>query len=305
MSDAGQIIQEDVYEPSNFAMIPKMAMMDLDPYELALYCHYKITARDTGGCWKSNKTLANETGMSARKLQDCRLKLVEKGYITVTYSSDETGNINTPPVITIVNVWSENRLRYGKKDTPPMQEVHTPHAQGAYPHAQGAPKVYVVKENEKDTAPNGAGTSSNGKKPSTPKRRVQNPKNKAEWMGRLEPVDTLVHALLGKFDEGYAKGLHATPAEYVTVAHLKKYVPVAEELHDLGAQPDEVARVYAWAKAQYDAKGWTMGLSTVLEKYQTWKATTAAKPATPKEIDAYKAWREAEVAAQAELQGEA
>lgn len=146
--DQGQIIQEDNHEPSHYAMIPKMAMLDLDPYELTLYCHYKMTASEHGKCWKSNKTLASETGMSVRQVQESRGKLAEKGFITLTYTPDDSGNINTPPVITIVNVWSENRSRYAKNDAPPMHSVHTPRASGAPPYALSASKEYPSEEKE-------------------------------------------------------------------------------------------------------------------------------------------------------------
>lgn len=149
MSDIGQVINEDINEPSHYAMIPKMAMMDLGPYELTLYCHYKMTASEHGRCWKSNSTLAKETGMSVRKVQDMRGKLAEKGYITISYEPDEDGNVNKPPTISIVNRWAENRRRYSKPNTPPPHDTHTPHAQGAYPHAQGAPKEESVKKNSK------------------------------------------------------------------------------------------------------------------------------------------------------------
>lgn len=151
--DNGQIIQEDSHEPSHYAMIPKMAMLDLDPYELTLYCHYKMTASEHGKCWKSNKTLASETGMSVRQVQESRGKLAEKGFITLTYTPDDSGNINTPPMITIVNVWSENRSRYAKNDAPPMHSVHTPPAHDAPPYALSASKEYLLNNHQDKKEP--------------------------------------------------------------------------------------------------------------------------------------------------------
>lgn len=144
--DNGQVIQEDASEPSHFAMIPKMAMIDLSPYELALYCQYKMTAREHGKCWKSNKTLADETGMSKRQLQDARAALVSKGYITLQHERDEKGNIHKPPIVTIVNIWAQNRERYTEKTTSPLAPDATPHAQGATPLAPDATKEYVLEE---------------------------------------------------------------------------------------------------------------------------------------------------------------
>lgn len=130
-------------------MIPKMAMMDLDPYELVLYCHYKMTASEHGKCWKSNKTLANETGMSERKLQESRTSLAAKGFIVVSHAPDENGNINTPPTIKIVSVWADNRNRYGKKESDPLAPHATPLALSATPLAPHATKESVLNKNSK------------------------------------------------------------------------------------------------------------------------------------------------------------
>jgi len=48
--------------------------LGLDPYALTLYCHLKRTtgAADGGLCYKSTRTLADETGMSAGKVSEAR-----------------------------------------------------------------------------------------------------------------------------------------------------------------------------------------------------------------------------------------
>lgn len=117
--DNGQIIEHGEGEPSFFAMIPKMAMMDLDPYELALYCNYKMTAMENGACWKSNATVSRETGMSDSKMRQTRLQLVAKGFIQLTQETDNP-DVNTPPIITIVNVWAENYERYAVSENNPL-----------------------------------------------------------------------------------------------------------------------------------------------------------------------------------------
>lgn len=139
----GAIITAQDQEPSHYARIPKMATVDLDPYELALYCHYKQTASDHGTCYKSNTTLANETGMSIRKIQDTRQSLEEKGFVSISYKRDEMGNINSPPTITICNIWAKNYARYHAGGMHlmqgGMQDVH-----GGY--APDAPKEELIKE---------------------------------------------------------------------------------------------------------------------------------------------------------------
>ena len=130
-------------------MIPKMAMMELDPYELTLYCHYKMTASEHGKCWKSNKTLADESGMSERKMQECRNILVTKGYITLIPTLDENGKNNAPPVITIINVWATNRKLYAKKEADPLAPHATPLAGDATPVAPHATKESVFKNSSR------------------------------------------------------------------------------------------------------------------------------------------------------------
>lgn len=51
--------------------------LGLDPYALALYCHLKRTtgAADGGLCWKSTRTLAEETKMSVGKVSEARAEL--------------------------------------------------------------------------------------------------------------------------------------------------------------------------------------------------------------------------------------
>lgn len=101
-------------DPTFFAMIPKMAMLDLTPFELALYCNYKQTAADDpeGYCSKSNGTLSRETSMSVSAVKKAREGLFEKGFITVEIHEDENGVINTPSTVRIVDVWETNYDRF-------------------------------------------------------------------------------------------------------------------------------------------------------------------------------------------------
>ena len=112
--DEKQHIQTERQEPTFYARVPKMAITDLDPYELALYCNYKQTASDAGGCTKSNATLAEETGMSISKLKLARKALEEKGFIRVERRTDESGVENQTILVTIVDIWAENHQRFSK-----------------------------------------------------------------------------------------------------------------------------------------------------------------------------------------------
>ena len=114
----------DTPKKTHFAMIPMCASMELDPYELALYVNYMQTCGCDGVCTKSNKTLAEETGMSVRKVQMTRKTLAEKGYIEVL----STGNESPPRVKICQDIWQKNYDEYANhtpaQDAPLMQDVH-------------------------------------------------------------------------------------------------------------------------------------------------------------------------------------
>ncbi len=105
-------VQNERNEPTFYARIPKMCIMDLDPYELALYCNYKQTASDDGYCDKSNTKLSKETGMSVGKVKLAKKSLEDKKLITVTHRTDKSGIENQTTYIKIIDVWEENHRRY-------------------------------------------------------------------------------------------------------------------------------------------------------------------------------------------------
>lgn len=143
--------------------------LGLDIYERSLYIHYKRVAGDKGGCWQSNKTIAEECGMSIRKLQSVKKSLCRPrkeldglSLITVAHRKREDKG-DTSDIVSIVNIWPKNAKRYydeslnrgsaphapppGRETsvppctpcTPPMHDMHPPGA----PHA---PKEDPIKE---------------------------------------------------------------------------------------------------------------------------------------------------------------
>lgn len=113
MSDQTEKITSEQQEPTFFAMIPQMALDDLDPYELALYCRYRQIAREHGACFMSNKELAKQTHMSLSKMKLARASLEERKYIRIERHFDEaTGVENAPPTVTLRDLWAINHQRY-------------------------------------------------------------------------------------------------------------------------------------------------------------------------------------------------
>jgi len=130
MASEENIIELQTQEPTFYARIPKMAIMDLGPYELALYCNFKQTASDSGYCDKSNARLSKETSMSVSKVKTARKSLEAKGFIKTEHRRDDSGIENQTVYVTIVDVWEINHARYAKEGghevTTPSQNATTP-----------------------------------------------------------------------------------------------------------------------------------------------------------------------------------
>lgn len=142
-----QRVKFEGQEPTFYAMIPKMAIMDLTPYELALYCNYKQTASENGECTKSTATLATETHMSVSKVKLTRKSLEDKGYIKIERHTDPSGIENQTMTVTIVNVWGKNHERYSRQEvTTPSYVVTTPQSQGDGEGVTTKPQRITIQE---------------------------------------------------------------------------------------------------------------------------------------------------------------
>lgn len=113
-------VQNEQQEPTFYARIPKMCSLDLNPYELALYCNYKQTASDDGYCDKSNSKLAKETHMSVGKVKQAKKSLEDKKLITIEHRKDKSGIENQTTYIKIVDIWKQNHDRYAIKGSQDM-----------------------------------------------------------------------------------------------------------------------------------------------------------------------------------------
>jgi hypothetical protein len=134
-------------------------MLGLDPYSLALYCHIKRTtgAAEGGMCWKSTRTLAEETGMSVGKVSEARAELEKP--------RDELGGkplivVNRPKnrgkatEVICVDVWRENF----DACSPDEQRVHHTNTERS-PHE---PKKEPFKKEPVKNSPTGDGEPSAG-----------------------------------------------------------------------------------------------------------------------------------------------
>jgi len=131
-------------EPRFYTRIPHLVVDSLNAYELAVYVAIKRTAQDDGKCFKSKTTLARELGISTKKLLTVRARLEELGFIRVTHKPDENGNVNTPAVIEIVDVWGKNDEKYSAGG---MHLMHGGYVPDTPPRVPDTPKEESFKKN--------------------------------------------------------------------------------------------------------------------------------------------------------------
>lgn len=183
-----QTITSERQEPTYYAMIPKMAILDLNPFELALYCNYKQTTGEYGQCTKSNATLAQECHMSVNRMKAARASLVKHGYIRVVVHEDDKGFQSTPATVIVRDVWEVNHQLFAEQkafggvspgDTPGYQDLTPPYQEVTGGVSPGDTKEEPNKKIEiKDYAApkKGAGTRAKPKPTSaTSVSHVRNP----------------------------------------------------------------------------------------------------------------------------------
>lgn len=238
-----QTIEAEHHEPTFFAMIPKMAIMDLDPYELALYCNYKQTVGENGGArvTKTNATIARETHMSVNRMKAARDTLIKKRYIEMTTHEDSEGNINQPPTITVRDIWSINHQIYSVSlcegvsnyDTPVSPDDTPPPPSVTPPLSRGDTKEEHNKNNQiKDSAADAAKPAKT-RKPRAPKPDPETSK--------------AVGAVIKAWKD-------ALPAEPISDVYQNRGIrKVAEEIHKAGYTPEQVMR---YMEAQYEEPFW-------------------------------------------------
>jgi biotin operon repressor len=103
---------KDSSKRDHFTQIPNLvAMLDLEPFTFRIYFHIKMVTGENGSCWQSADTISSATGISVRKISDCKKELVDKGLILVENMVGNTGNYQ---LITIVDIWQKNAIFFNE-----------------------------------------------------------------------------------------------------------------------------------------------------------------------------------------------
>ena len=128
--------------------IPNVVLeMGLSPYALTLYLHLKRTAGQNGKCWKSVRTLAEETSVSKSEIARTRTELEERELIAVEQPKDP----RKPSVVSIVDIWEKNFDHFREK------KARVPHGDATCP--TDSHKERTIEEGVEANASSGIGNS--------------------------------------------------------------------------------------------------------------------------------------------------
>lgn len=146
-----------------FAALPNIVFqLGLNPYELALYAHFKQAAGDDGGaCWKSRTTIAKESGMSSgmvtkarQALEAPRVELGGRPLVTVRDEPSKSGGKPTCRVM-ITDIWAVNMSKCSTSPHDVATSYHdgaplatSPHDQRRH-HTTLATSPHALKEKPK------------------------------------------------------------------------------------------------------------------------------------------------------------
>ncbi len=117
-----------------FVAIPNIVLqLGLNPYELALYAHFKQAAGDNGGvCWKSRATIAKEAHMSTGMVTKARAALEKPqaalgGFplIRVSEVPHKDGGKATCH-ITVTDIWAINMTKYAPSYSDVVNQATSP-----------------------------------------------------------------------------------------------------------------------------------------------------------------------------------
>jgi len=271
-------VRDDGRTGKYFTLIYNMADDDLNPYQYRLLGHYKRVCGDSddGACWESTRTTGKKCQMSTGKVSSTRLELQTMGYVSIEQRPNDTLRI------TLIDRMAENVSRYAKQRS---SGEHGVHEVNTHVHGMNG-RVHEVKQritNEEEPLKNKENARADETSPSmellatsqaaqnTPPVARRPPKAKRDltetevWQRRLDTVLPITTAMLAKMEQGYDPAF-SKPHEYMTLALLQKYVPVAEGLGFLKMSPEQFFKLWGEIEAEYKPKGWKIALKTIDEK---------------------------------------
>jgi hypothetical protein len=167
-------------------------------------------------------------------------------------------NVDAISQLKTIAVVFQNGTAVYQNGTAPFQNETSPAQNGTT-----IPKIPPETTPKTNSAPDGAGAiplkviNGSKSKPLTKRQKL---------LKQLEPFKDIAAAALELVDSGFTAGMD-DPEHYMTVAHLEKYLPGLEDLHNRRATPEKLKALFAVLKPIYDAKGWVIGFNTLVEKY--------------------------------------
>lgn len=253
-----------------FTTMLNMADDDLDPFQYRLLAHYIRKSGHGGKIDESVRETASLTKMSTVKVQKARNDLQALGYIEVAKPSKVQARKGAMVHVTIVDRWAENINRYAK----PVSDLTQVDTEGVLNITQQP--VSDLTQPTGEAVLNLTRLRKNNKEQKKKKELTE----LEQWQLRLGTVAVIMPVILSKMERGFDPKFHQAET-YMTLALLKKYIPLAEQLTFLKMTPQQFLGLWGEIEPEYRRQGWTIAIKTIEEKAPSYMLRQNKKPITP------------------------
>jgi hypothetical protein len=250
-----QHVVNDGHAYKYFTMMLNMADDDLDPFQYRLLAHYVRAAGQGGTYDKSIRETAKATKMSTVKAQKARDELERLGYITIKRPTPQQARKGDTVEVHILDRWAENINRYAKG----VLNI-TQHTAEAVSDVTQLP-VSEITQDTREAVLNITRYKKNTKEQKKKKSLTES----EQFQIRLKTVTGIMLIILAKMERGFDPAFHQ-PETYLTLALLKKYIPLAEQLTFLKMTSQQFLGLWGEIEPEYRRNGWTIAIKTIEEK---------------------------------------
>lgn len=182
-------IKNNSADRNNFTIIPNFVFtIGLSPYALSLYAYIKQTTGESGRCYKSTSTIADDLKMSAGMVTKAKQELKSNGLVEIELVKQSHGGKDYHS-ITILDVWQRNAVTIAerKKERSQGEQANSPSeiASSPYEFANSPSEPIKNPDNKNQEIKNNLGAAS-----------AQTPKKQSRTKKPVEPKSEIPPAVL-------------------------------------------------------------------------------------------------------------
>lgn len=190
-----------------FTIIPNYIVNHSTPYEQSIYLYMKRVAGETGTCWSSAKTIAEQLQIARNTVAKYQQKLVDRGWIKVV-GTKKTGITNQETLeYKIIDLWDINNKYYQNKTKSSTGEPFSPKEDR---------RVQLVNEK----------SSTGAHKEEHIKKKDNIPPNNNSNITKKENTDT--QTLIDLYNSKFEKNTRPTPQKKTLIKRMLKSYTLEE-----------------------------------------------------------------------------